>query len=224
MGDQIRQTVAERSVLILGANSLQNKLLARLIAERTGYPCEVHPMDETNGRLPALQQLVLVDAVECGPRRIPPGAGGVYRNVAVINADGGVPWDQFIGYPGVRGVFRSDISEDQLVKGVRAIFDGEYWLSRKLLCAHLERTRMLPEPAPSPLSGVLTRKEMATLRLLASGNSTEHIATQLKVSPHTVKTHIYNLFRKIHVSNRVQAVHWATRNMVLADVPMPPQR
>ena len=223
MGDQIRQTAVERSVLILGAHSLQNKLLARLIGERTGYPCEVHPMERTNGRLPALQQLVLVDAAECGPRLAEFCASGVYRNVAVINADAGMAWDQFVGYPGVRGVFSSDISEDQLIKGVRAIFDGEYWLSRKLLCAHLERTRMLPEPAPSPLSGVLTRKEMATLRLLASGNSTEHIATQLKVSPHTVKTHIYNLFRKIHVSNRVQAVHWASRNMVLADAPGQPQ-
>ena len=48
----------------------------------------------------------------------------------------------------------------------------------------------------------------AGLRLLAAGNTTEHIAASLKVSPHTVKTHIYNLFRKIHVSNRVQAVHW----------------
>ena len=217
MGDQIRQSLVERSVLILGANSLQNKLLARLIGARTGDPCEVRPMNRTNGYLPALQQLVLVDAAECGPRLAELCSTGVYANLAVINAEVGTAWDQFVAYPGVRGVFPADISEDQLIKGVMAMFEGEYWLSRKLLTAHLERTRTLPEPARSPLAGVLTRKEMATLRLLAAGNSTEHIASTLKVSPHTVKTHIYNLFRKIHVSNRVQAVHWATQNMVFSD-------
>ena len=217
MGDQIRESIFERSVLILGANSLQNKLLARLIGQRTGYPCEVRPMNRTNGYLPAVQQLVLVDAAECGPRLAELCSTGVYPNIAVINAEVGTAWDQFVAYPGVRGVFPAEISEEQLIKGVMGMFEGEYWLSRKLLTAHLERTRTLPEPARSPLAGVLTRKEMATLRLLAAGNSTEHIASTLKVSPHTVKTHIYNLFRKIHVSNRVQAVHWATQNMVFAD-------
>ena len=215
--DQIRESVLERSVLILGANGLQNKLLARLIGERTGYPCEVRALSRANGYLPAAQQLVLVDAAEYGPRLAEICASGVYPNIAVINADVGTAWDQLVAYPGVRGVFRADISEEQLIKGVLAIFEGEYWLSRKLLTAHLERTRTLPEPARSPLAGVLTRKEMATLRLLAAGNTTEHIASTLNVSPHTVKTHIYNLFRKIHVSNRLQAVHWATRNMVFAE-------
>jgi DNA-binding CsgD family transcriptional regulator len=222
VGDQIRSLAVERSLLILGADSLQNKLLARLLAERTGYPCEVREIGRTNGYVPAVQRLVLVDAVECGPRLTELCASGVHPMIAVINADAGMAWDHFVGYPGVRGVFCSDISEAHLLKGVQSIFEGEYWLSRRLLCAHLERTRTLPDPARSPLAGLLTRKEMATLRLLAAGNSTEHIASALNVSPHTVKTHIYNLFRKIHVSNRVQAVHWAARNMVIAE--MQPQR
>jgi ATP/maltotriose-dependent transcriptional regulator MalT len=33
------------------------------------------------------------------------------------------------------------------------------------------------------------------------------------VSMHTVKTHIYNLFKKIDVSNRIQAVNWAKDNL-----------
>jgi len=99
------------------------------------------------------------------------------------------------------------------VKGIEAIFRGEYWLPRRVLCAHLERTRTVQRPA-SPAATLLTRKEMETLRLLATGGSTEHIAHELKVSPHTVKTHIYNLFRKIRVTNRVQAVHWAAQNKI----------
>jgi LuxR family transcriptional regulator of csgAB operon len=33
-----------------------------------------------------------------------------------------------------------------------------------------------------------------------------------------VKTHIYNLFRKIRVSNRVQAVHWASQNLLIPKI------
>jgi len=46
-----------------------------------------------------------------------------------------------VACPGVKGVFFTDSSEDTLVKGIEAIFRGEYWLPRRLLCAHLERTR-----------------------------------------------------------------------------------
>jgi LuxR family transcriptional regulator, positive regulator of biofilm formation len=217
VGDQIRQVVLERAVLIVGANSLQNHLLAKLIGERTGYLCEVCAPDRANGQLPASMLLALLDAGQCGPRLASLCASGMYRNIAVINADAGLEWDHFVGYPGVKGVFCSDVSEEHLIKGIEAIFKGEYWFSRKLLVAHLERTRIAPDAAESPLAGLLTRKEMATLKLLAAGNSTEHIAASLKVSPHTVKTHIYNLFRKIHVTNRVQAAHWAARHLVTAE-------
>ena len=39
------------------------------------------------------------------------------------------------------------------------------------------------------------------------------MAEELNVSMHTVKTHVYNLFRKIGVTNRIQAVNWAKENM-----------
>ncbi|HKC30483.1 MAG TPA: response regulator transcription factor, partial [Burkholderiales bacterium] len=124
-----------------------------------------------------------------------------------------LPLELVVACPGVKGVFFTESSEDTLVKGIEAIFRGEYWLPRRVLCAHLERTRTVQKPA-SPAATLLTRKEMETLRLLSTGSSTEHIAQELKVSPHTVKTHIYNLFRKIRVSNRVQAVHWAAQNKI----------
>src|SRR5258708_2180035 len=152
VGDQASHVALGRSVIIVGAGSLQNKLLANLIEQRTGYACSTRPADQ--------------------------------------------------------------------VKGIEAIFRGEYWLPRRLLGAHLERTRTVQLPA-SPAATLLTRKELETLRLLATGSSTEHIANELRVSPHTVKTHIYNLFRKIRVSNRVQAVHWASQNMVIPGVRVP---
>jgi len=44
--------------------------------------------------------------------------------------------------------------------------------------------------------------------MLASGMPNRDIAERLCISPHTVKTHIYNLYKKINVTNRYQAVRW----------------
>ena len=211
MGDQGSHVALGRSVIIVGTGSLQNKLVANLIEQRTGYVCRTRPADQLNGFLPATS-LALIDAAEFA-RMQALRASGLFQSIALINADEQLPLELVVACPGVKGVFFTESSEDTLVKGIEAIFRGEYWLPRRVLCAHLERTRTVQRPA-SPAATLLTRKEMETLRLLSTGSSTEHIAQELKVSPHTVKTHIYNLFRKIRVSNRVQAVHWAAQNKI----------
>jgi LuxR family transcriptional regulator of csgAB operon len=212
VGDQGSHIALGRSVIIVGTGSLQNKLLANLIEQRTGYACRTRPADQLNGSLPATS-LALIDAAEFALRMPALSAGGLFQSIALLNADEQLPLEVAVACPGVKGVFFTESSEDTLVKGIEAIFRGEYWLPRRVLCAHLERTRTVQRPA-SPAATLLTRKEMETLRLLSTGSSTEHIAHDLKVSPHTVKTHIYNLFRKIRVTNRVQAVHWAAQNKI----------
>ena len=216
MGDQGSHVALGHSVIIVGAGSLQNKLLANLIEQRTGYACRTKLADQLSGFLPATS-LALIDAAEFAARMQTLCASGLFQSIALINADEQLPLELVVACPGVKGVFFTHSSEDTLVKGIEAIFRGEYWLPRRVLCAHLERTRTVQRPV-SPATTLLTRKEMETLRLLATGSSTEHIAQELKVSPHTVKTHIYNLFRKIRVSNRVQAVHWASQNLLIPKI------
>ncbi len=211
MGDQGSQVALGRSVIIVGTGSLQNKLLANLIEQRTGYACSTRPAGEINGSLPATS-LALIDAAEFA-LRLQALCAGLFQSIALINTDERLPLELVVACPGVKGVFFTESSEDTLVKGIEAIFRGEYWLPRRVLCAHLERTRTVQKPA-SPAATLLTRKELETLRLLAVGSSTGDIAHELKVSPHTVKTHLYNLFRKIRVTNRVQAVHWAAQNKI----------
>ena len=114
----------------------------------------------------------------------------------------------------VQGVFFRDTSRENLVRGIQAIFAGEYWLPRDVLSRHFARTRRAHRLALVRDSAVeLTRKETETLELLLGGHSNGAIARRLGVSPHTVKTHLYNLFRKIGARNRVQAVNWAMRNI-----------
>jgi len=65
--------------------------------------------------------------------------------------------------------------------------------------------------APQPVSGRsrcdrLSGKERLVLAELARGNSTEEIGLVLSVSPHTVRTHVKNLMRKLGARTRAHAV------------------
>jgi len=55
-------------------------------------------------------------------------------------------------------------------------------------------------------AGLLTRRELDVLRLLADGHSTKGIAAELVLSPGTIKFHVNNILRKLHAANRAQAV------------------
>jgi DNA-binding CsgD family transcriptional regulator len=62
-------------------------------------------------------------------------------------------------------------------------------------------------PAPSGL----TDRELAVLRLLASGRTNAQFGAELYVSPKTASVHVTIIFRELQVSNRVRAAAWAER-------------
>jgi LuxR family maltose regulon positive regulatory protein len=63
-----------------------------------------------------------------------------------------------------------------------------------------------PNPATSGLFDGLTKGEKKMLRFVATGLSNENIASRLSVTVHTVKWHLRNVFEKLHVRNRMQAI------------------
>jgi LuxR family maltose regulon positive regulatory protein len=69
-------------------------------------------------------------------------------------------------------------------------------------------------PAPARVSSSLveplTPRELDVLALLAQGLTNKEIAQRLVISPGTVKQHAYNLYQKLQVSNRQQAVNKAS--------------
>ena len=57
-----------------------------------------------------------------------------------------------------------------------------------------------------PLIEPLTNREIEVLRMLAKGVSNQEIAKSLFISPETVKRHLSNIYRKLKVGSRHQAV------------------
>ncbi len=113
---------------------------------------------------------------------------------------------------GIWGVFYEDVPLELFVKGVGAILNGEFWYSRKALNKYIElKSHRHTLVANESLS--LTYREIEILRFLITGHTNSEIADRFNLSIHTVKRHIYNIFKKINVTNRLQAVFWAARHM-----------
>jgi DNA-binding NarL/FixJ family response regulator len=89
------------------------------------------------------------------------------------------------------------------------------------LLAALERTvsepvgRADPKRSPSPRDPDLTERELEILRALGEGHSNKEIARLLWLAEQTVKFHLTNIYRKLDVGSRTEAVHWAYRHGLL---------
>ncbi|BAP81609.1 DNA-binding response regulator CorR [Pseudomonas sp. MT-1] len=106
-------------------------------------------------------------------------------------------------HPAIRGVFYSHATREHLLDGIQVLLEGGDWLPRVLterLLSQWRRMRQLAGSKPS-----LTLREREILSLAGKGLSNAEIAEQLCLSPHTIKSHIHNLLRKIGASNRAEA-------------------
>ncbi|MEJ2737280.1 MAG: response regulator transcription factor [Anaerolineae bacterium] len=108
---------------------------------------------------------------------------------------------------GAAGYLLKDVSVDELVKAVRAVYAGESVLhpaiTRKVI------SRFAQPGTGQGKGGVLdqiTERELEVLRLAARGMSNRDIAHELEISMRTVQTHLSNVFNKMGVGSRTEAV------------------
>jgi PAS domain S-box-containing protein len=84
----------------------------------------------------------------------------------------------------------------------------------------LIRERLVASAPPSPASpdgsnGVLTRREIEILHLIATGLNTKDTAERLHVSPATVRNHVQNILGKLGAHSRLEAVAYANRHRLI---------
>jgi DNA-binding NarL/FixJ family response regulator len=93
-------------------------------------------------------------------------------------------------------------------KAVGAVHRGEPWFGRAALLQAL-RTRVAAKPAVGSAvldnSELLTARERDILALIGNAMSNKEIARVLKISDHTVKTHLHHIYVKLHKSGRYKA-------------------
>jgi DNA-binding NarL/FixJ family response regulator len=114
---------------------------------------------------------------------------------------------------GGAGYLVKGTSPEGVVAGIRAAARGESLISAEVASRLFARLRVdgATPAIDDPPTSLLSAREIEILRLIASGKQNDDIANQLVISPFTVRNHISNLLRKLHLENRTQAAAYAAR-------------
>jgi LuxR family transcriptional regulator, positive regulator of biofilm formation len=207
-------------VHIVGPNLLQNDLLVSYLEEAVGAPCKQYrQMDSTfkSALKPDRTHLVFIDCL--GDKLMDPW---VYYDIGGGLPDGRCFLVFYNVHPlseiedrsvekGIHGLFYQNESFKVFPKAISAILEGELWFSRKTMSRYLTNGQNGGGRVSTDMASCLTEREREILVRLAAGSLNQQIADELSISLHTVKTHIYNIYKKINVKNRLQASLWAAR-------------
>ena len=212
-------TVKGRSILIVGPNTLQNDLIASFLQKEISANCVVlDPAADLSSHQPGGDEpdVLLYDCMgddvdawveRCAPllERNPCG-----HYLCLLNLEKGAGAEESLVTRGVRGFFYMGESIQNLAKGVRAVLNGEFWVSRRIMNDLIKKSSRGAKRAHQE---ILTRREVNILALIAEGATNGEIADKLCISRYTVKTHLYNVFKKLNVKSRFQAALWAAKHL-----------
>jgi DNA-binding NarL/FixJ family response regulator len=118
---------------------------------------------------------------------------------------------------GAQGYLLKDSEPEDLSRAIRTVYAGDTIIAPDLAQKMLntfEDGRLAGSArrlAPPPLTG----RELETIRALARGMSDRQIAQSLGISEKTVRNHTSNIYRKLHIFDRTQAVIYAVREGVI---------
>lgn len=208
-------------IYILGPIQLQNSLMASFLERAVGAKCfSMETLSglgkSADGDAPE-RKLVLWD---CFGKNMQDFLMEYKANaqqisfvdaVALFNLAQGLGIEENIMPLGVQGFFYREDPLDKVAKGIKTIFKGELWVSRAIMSRYIKKENNEKSQSKKGPS-ILTAREAEILAMVALGATNDQIANKLFLSRHTVKTHLYNIFKKINVPNRLQAVLWAAKN------------
>jgi DNA-binding NarL/FixJ family response regulator len=208
-------------VYIVGTNMLQNELLLSFLKKETGVEGACVPNLESSvasieTRSPQ-PHLLLIDCKDNDIEDLWDEISTIkdidndQHFFALCNVDAEMDIEKAAVVKGVQGVFYKKDSPQMIHNGILAILNGDLWYSRKVLTKCIIENDSINSRNDDAACYNLTFREREILALIASGHTNKTIADRLCLSVYTIKTHSYNIYKKINVSNRLQATLWAAR-------------
>lgn len=209
LSEAVSNKPASKIALYSGNSSLQTGLLAKLIGDELELECTVYGDFES---IPADIALLLIDCNGQDNEVLISTAKEVHNHdsgasAALLNAEYESEHENLLDWPCISGLFYIDSEQEQLIRGLKCLLDGDYWVPRRLLHHFLDKNRKTPANT-GPNDVKLTKRERQILKLINDGATNADIANELDVSEHTVKSHLYNVYKKIGVRNRLEASNW----------------
>lgn len=110
---------------------------------------------------------------------------------------------------GASGYVLKDSSHESIISSLLAVMAGEQVMASAVATRVLEL--ITGKSTPKEFYDGLTGREVEILKLLASGMANKQIAYHLKISEKTVRNHVSNIYEKLGIFDRAQAVLYAVR-------------
>jgi DNA-binding NarL/FixJ family response regulator len=106
---------------------------------------------------------------------------------------------------GAKGVFFRDKPVELLCKCIQRVHEGQVWAGSNELQLLLRALSVaFPLRSVAPARGVLSKREEEIMELVSQGMTNREVSRKLHLSEHTVKNHLFRLFEKLGISNRVE--------------------
>ena len=114
---------------------------------------------------------------------------------------------------GARGVVLKTAASDVLLDAVHAVAAGDYWLDRSRVANFVDVMRKLSASSAADADPYgLTERQREIVTAVVDGMNNREIAERLRISEHTVKHHLTQVFNKTGVSTRLELALLATQH------------
>jgi len=107
---------------------------------------------------------------------------------------------------GARGVVLKASPPEMLLKGIRSVYEGNYWVNGELLAASAQYGQ------DDKVGASLTSREREIISAIRAGNSNKEIAAKFSISEETAKRHLSNIYAKLGLSSRLELANFANRH------------
>jgi len=108
---------------------------------------------------------------------------------------------------GASGYIIKKTTPVNLLSAIKELYDGGAPMSSQIARKVVMAFQQKPEGITNGSLDILTKRELEILEMLANGMVYKEISDKLFISSETVRKHVYNIYDKLHVGNRVEAVN-----------------
>lgn len=206
----------EISVCIVDDNRELRNALEEIITMSEGYKCAgtMGTAEEAMNQIPILKPDVVLMDINLGSeedgidivRVLKPRIPGTNFMMCTVYEENEKIFEALSA--GASGYILKKTDPSRMLEAIRELYEGgapmSSQIARKVVAAFQEKGKHSGE---TQKLDVLTNREKEILELLSKGLMYKEIAAQIFLSPETVRKHVYHIYEKLHVTNRVAAVN-----------------